>query len=130
MQVYADNAATTKMSAAAIAAMVELAGQPQFDGEGMITRGVIVRHLVLPGGRRDSEAALAALAEQVDPAMILLSLMRQYTPPAAITLPPPLNRRLTSFEYSTALDAAAPFTGYMQAADSADESFVPVWDLV
>ena len=114
----------------AIAAMVEQTGAPVFDGEGMLRRGVIVRHLVLPGGRHDSAAALAALAERIDPAMIRLSLMRQYTPPAALTLPPPLNRRLTSFEYNTALDAAAPFTGYMQAADSADESFVPVWDLV
>ena len=114
----------------AIAAMAELTGPPQFDGDGMIIRGVIVRHLVLPGGRRDSAAVLRALAERIDPAAIRLSLMRQYTPPAALTLTPPLNRRLTSFEYNTALDAAAPFTGYMQTADSADESFVPVWDLV
>lgn len=114
----------------AIAAMAAQTGAPVFDGEGMLRRGVIVRHLVLPGGRHDSAAALAALAERVDPAVIRLSLMRQYTPPAALTLPPPLNRRLTSFEYNTVLEAAASFTGYMQAADSADESFVPVWDLV
>lgn len=114
----------------AIAAMAAQTGAPVFDSEGMLRRGVMVRHLVLPGGRHDSAAALAALAERVDPAMIRLSLMRQYTPPAAFPLPPPLNRRLTSFEYSTALAAAQPFTGYMQDADSADESFVPVWDLV
>ncbi|MBQ2766784.1 MAG: radical SAM protein [Clostridia bacterium] len=112
----------------AIAAMVEQTGAPVFDADGMLRRGVIVRHLVLPGGRRDSAAALAALAARVDPAMIRLSLMRQYTPPSALTLPPPLNRRLTSFEYDTALAAAAPFVGYMQSADSADERFVPVWD--
>lgn len=113
---------------AAIAQMAAQTGAPTFAADGTITRGVIVRHLVLPGHRRDAAAALHRLAETVAPATIRLSLMRQYTPPAALTLAPPLNRTVTTFEYQTALDAAAPFDGYTQSAESVGEAFVPTWD--
>lgn len=115
---------------AAIAQMAAQAGAPQFAADGTITRGVIVRHLVLPGGRRDSVIALQKLAEAVDPHSIRLSLMRQYTPPAALELAPPLNRTVTTFEYNTACRAAEPFDGYAQSAESVGESFVPAWDWV
>ena len=115
---------------AAIAQMAAQVGAPQFAPDGTITRGVIVRHLVLPGGRRDSVTALERLAQAVDPAGIRLSLMRQYTPPAAIPLAPPLNRTVTTFEYATALRAAGVFEGYTQSAESVGESFVPSWDWV
>lgn len=113
---------------AAIAQMAAQTGAPQFAADGTITRGTIVRHLVLPGHRRDSAIALHRLAETIDPAIIRLSLMRQYTPPSAIDLPPPLNRTITTFEYNTALAAAEPFDGYTQSPDSVGEEFVPTWD--
>lgn len=115
---------------AAIAQMCAQTGAPQFAPDGTIIRGVIVRHLVLPGGRRDSVIALERLAQTVDPAMIRLSLMRQYTPPSALEMAPPLNRTVTSFEYNTALAAAQVFDGYMQSAESVGEKFVPAWDWV
>ena len=111
----------------AIAQMVAQAGPPRFAPDGTITRGVIVRHLVLPGYRHDSVAALRRLADAVDPRSIRLSLMRQYTPPAALALTPPLNRTVTTFEYRTALEAAQPFDGYTQTPDAIGEAFVPVW---
>lgn len=113
---------------AAITAMVTQAGAPTFADDGTIRRGVIVRHLVLPGGRHDSVIALRRLAGAIDPGMIRLSLMRQYTPPAALTLSSPLNRTVTTFEYRSALAAAAPFDGYTQSPESVGEAFVPTWD--
>jgi len=115
---------------AAIAQMTAQTGKPAFAPDGTITRGVIVRHLVLPGGRRDSVTALERLAKAVDPAAIRLSLMRQYTPPAALHLAPPLDRTVTTFEYDTVRRAAAPFDGYAQSADSVGEQFVPEWEWV
>lgn len=116
------------VAVAAIAQMVAQVGAPVFDGAGIITRGVIVRHLVLPGGRRDSIAALGRLRAAVDPAMIELSLMRQYTPPAGIVLPKPLDRTLTTFEYESVLSAAGDFAGFAQSPESVGEAFVPAWD--
>ena len=115
---------------AAIAQMAEQAGAPQFAPDGTILSGVIVRHLVLPGGRRDSVIALSRLAEAVDPASVRLSLMRQYTPPAALELAPPLNRTITTFEYDSVLRAAGAFDGYVQSPESVGEEFVPEWDWV
>lgn len=114
----------------AIAAMVEQTGPVGFADDGIIRRGVIVRHLVMPGGRRDSAAALAALEARIDTSAIRLSLMRQYTPPAAIPLAPPLNRTVTSFEYDFVCSAAARFDGYTQSAAAIGEEFVPTWDWV
>ena len=119
-----------EVALAAIAQMAAQAGAPQFAPDGTIVRGVIVRHLVLPGGRRDSIVALKRLAEVIDPAAIRLSLMRQYTPPAALALAPPLNRTLTTFEYDSVLRAAGAFDGYVQSAESVGEEFVPEWDWV
>lgn len=110
---------------AAITAMVTQAGAPTFADDGTIRRGVIVRHLVLPGGRHDSVIALRRLAGAIDPGMIRLSLMRQYTPPAALTLSSPLNRTVTTFEYRSALAAAAPFDGYTQSPESVGRGLCP-----
>lgn len=119
-----------EVALAAIAQMAAQVGAPVFDGDGIITRGVIVRHLVLPGGRRDSMAALRRLREAVDPATVRLSLMRQYTPPAGIALKKPLDRTLTTFEYESVLAAAGDFDGFTQSAESIGEAFVPAWDWV
>ena len=63
---------------AAIAEMVRQTGAPQYDGEGMMTRGVLIRHLILPGHTKNSMAALRAIAGRFPG--IPVSLMAQYTP--------------------------------------------------
>ena len=110
----------------ALIAMVETVGDPVWDGD-RLTGGVILRHLVLPGCRRDSEAVLTAVAEAVDPESVILSLMRQYTPDFAPEEFPNLRRRVTTFEYEYVRDAAVRlgFSGYSQDADSATADYTP-----
>lgn len=112
----------------ALAEMLRQVGDPVYADGGTLVRGVIVRHLVLPGHRGDSIKLLRSLAERFGTKRFLLSLMAQYTPdflePGA---PKELARRLTSFEYQTVLDTAADlgFSGFSQAASSATATYTP-----
>ncbi len=115
-----------EVAKAALAEMVSAVGDPVFAGDSL-TRGVIVRHLVLPGCRRDSEAALTLVSETVSPKSVILSLMRQYTPDFAPEEFPSLRRRVTTFEYEFVRDVAVNlgFSGYSQDAESATAAFTP-----
>ena len=93
-----------------------------------MTRGVMVRHLVLPGSRNDSMAVLDRIAETVDVADIRLSLMRQYTPDfAPRSGPKALLRRVTSFEYDAVMAHAVSlgFEGYFQTKESVGTAYTP-----
>ena len=112
----------------AIAEMVRQTGAPVWNEEGLLQRGVIVRHLVLPGHRAESVETLRRLSETVSPKDILLSLMSQYTPEFAADSPyKNLHRRVTSFEYGSVLAEAERlgFAGYMQARASAKRDYTP-----
>ena len=120
----------------ALAVMVRQTGAVQFDGDGMLVRGVILRHLCLPGQRKDSIAVLQRAASVIDPAAVRLSLMRQYTPEflaeylaACPTegIPKALLRRVTEFEYQSVLDEALRlgFDGYTQEKESARRQYTP-----
>lgn len=116
----------------AIAEMYRQCGPVVFDENGMLLRGVIVRHLVLPGCRHDSERLLRALADAVPVDGIRLSLMRQFTPDFVDSSRyPELGRRLTMFEYSSVLNVADElgFEGYRQQAGSASAEYTPNFDL-
>ena len=125
---YAGASDYPEVAARAIAKMYELAGAVQFDGEGMMTRGVLVRHLVLPGCRKDSIAVLDRLSEIIPVQDIRLSLMSQYTPEFAKDAPyANLHRRVTTFEYNAVMAHAEKlgFLGYMQQRASATSSYTP-----
>ena len=111
----------------AIEKMIDITGPYRFSPDGIMEKGVIVRHLVLPGGRRDSVSALKALKEAVGTENILLSLMSQYTPDFAPADRKPLNRRITSFEYEYVRDAALEmgFEGFGQDKNSATKAYTP-----
>lgn len=96
----------------------------------MLRRGVIVRHLVLPGERRDSERLLRWLAQAVPVEDIFLSLMSQYTPCRPMERKA-LNRRLSTFEYNWVRDIAQGlgFSGFGQERSSAREDYTPPFDL-
>ena len=116
-------------AASAVAEMARQTGKPLFDSEGMLRRGTVVRHLVLPGHRADSFAVLKRLAE-LFPARdeILLSLMRQYTPDfAPADAPRELHRRVTTFEYTKVLSLCETlgFQGFSQQKGAADKGFTP-----
>ena len=108
--------------------MYRQVGAVRYDNNGMLQRGMVVRHLVLPGCRADTAAVLKALADILPVSDILLSLMRQYTPDfAPQTAPKHLLRRVTTFEYEQALLEAERlgFTGFTQGKDAASAAFTP-----
>lgn len=92
--------------------------------DGLIKKGVIIRHLVLPGKREDSLKIMDVISESFNGA--LLSLMRQYTPDFA-TEDCDLKRRVTSFEYESVLNRAIELDlkGFFQDKESAVSSFTP-----
>ena len=116
------------VAATAIAEMFRQVGPATFDADGMMTRGVIVRHLVLPGHRSDSMAVLCRIAEILPTEDIRISVMRQYTPDFATDAPyKNLHRRVTDFEYASVVAEAERLglVGYMQGKDAADRAYTP-----
>ena len=111
----------------AILFMYDMLGAAEFDSDGMMKKGIIVRHLVLPGQRKDSIACLRRLAEILPVASIRLSLMSQYTPDFYKGEDKNLLRRLTTFEYESVRAEALRlgFDGYMQAPSSASAEYTP-----
>ena len=112
----------------ALGEMYRQTGEAVFDENGMIKRGVIIRHLLLPSHRKDSMEVLDRIAEAVPVEKVRLSLMSQYTPEFALDCEyKNLHRRVTSFEYSSVLDYAVSlgFEGYFQERSSASDSFTP-----
>lgn len=116
------------VATAALGEMLRQTGAPVINERGLLERGVVVRHLVLPGSRGDSVAVLRQLAERFGTDAFLLSLMSQYTPDFAMDTPyRQLHRRVTSFEYDSVLAEAQRlgFAGNFQARSSADASYTP-----
>lgn len=113
----------------AIQFMCRCAGENRIE-EGVMKRGVIVRHLVLPGNLRNSVAALRRLSGEL-PRGTLMSVMSQYTPAGRIDGFPELGRRLTAAEYEKILDVADVLgvEGFRQELSSAAEEYVPEFDL-
>ena len=112
---------------AALGAMVAQAGAVQFAADGRLMRGVLVRHLVLPGHRHESIALVQRLWETFGDA-IQLSLMRQYTPLYRAAEFPPLHRRLTTFEYESVVAATRDLgmeRVYVQSAEAVGAQYVP-----
>ena len=130
---YADNRLAQALSrapdyfevaAAAIREMVRQTGPVQWEGE-KVKRGVIVRHLILPGFVDNSLRILDWLGENFAPGEILVSLMRQYTPMPG--MPAPLNRLITEEEYDAVLSwmYLNDLEGFTQEKDAADSCFIP-----
>ena len=134
---YADPALAGRLSGAsdypevaldAIGEMVKRVGKPTFDDDGILQKGVVVRHLVLPTARKNSVDAIRMLAQRFAPDEILLSVMAQYTPNGNPAAPA---RRLTTFEYQSVLAEVerAGFMGYCQSPDSAKSEYTPDFSL-
>ncbi|HUM84251.1 MAG TPA: radical SAM protein [Lachnospiraceae bacterium] len=117
-----------KTASVAIAEMVLLSGRPVFDSRGMMTRGTIVRHMILPGHTEDSKKILRYLHDTYGND-IYISIMNQYTPmPGIGEQYPELARRLTKREYEKVVDYALSIgieNAYIQEGGTAKESFIP-----
>jgi putative pyruvate formate lyase activating enzyme len=115
---------------AAIREMARQAGPPALDDAGLIVRGVIVRHLVLPGRAADACRALDWVRAEFGGA-VLVSVMAQYTPVHRASEFPGLNRRVTRAEYERVLDHATAIgleDGYFQDRGSASEQYIPPFE--
>jgi putative pyruvate formate lyase activating enzyme len=113
-----------RFNRAALREMVRQVGRLKTDGQQIAYRGVLVRHLVLPGNLGETAAVLQELLE-ISP-RIPLSLMSQYRPCHEALDHPVLQRRLTGKEYQEALDSAEQLgfeEVYSQELDSAEVYF-------
>ncbi|MBM6938974.1 radical SAM protein [Pseudoflavonifractor phocaeensis] len=116
---------------AAIAEMVRQVGACAFDEEGMLRRGVIIRHLILPGRLAEAKEVMDWVAETFPPGMVLFSLMSQYTPWGKAKELPGLNRRLRPSEIRAAQDYMAQLglEGFTQDDAAAKSEYIPNFDL-
>ena len=98
--------------------------------DGMLKSGVLIRHLLLPGGLQNTKAVLDWVAENFAPGQVLFSLMAQYTPqPWAEGV---LRRRVTTAEYRAAaeyMENLGILDGYCQDKSSAKAEYTPLFDL-
>lgn len=114
----------------ALEEMVRQTGEAIFDEAGRMQRGVIVRHLVLPGHSEDTKAVISYLYGHYGN-KIFISIMNQYTPVGKEKPYPELNRRLEETEYDEIVDYAISLgveNGFIQEGQTAKESFIPAFD--
>lgn len=117
-----------EVASEAIQEMFRQVGEIKFDGDGLIKRGLIVRHLVLPSCRKDSIRIVEELVALLPVDKVRISIMRQFTPDFVDRGKyPELARRVTSFEYDSVVRRAHElgFKGYTQGADSASAKYTP-----
>ena len=113
-----------------VAEMVRQTGAASFyekEGQELMQRGVIVRHLILPGCMEDSKNIIRYLHDAYGDT-IYLSIMNQFTPLKNVEKYPELNRKLTEDEYDEVVDFAIDLgveNGFIQEGETAEESFIP-----
>ena len=115
---------------AAIREMVRLAGPWETD-DGILRRGVMIRHLVLPGQGENTRRVIRWVDEEFLPGEVLFSLMAQYTPWGALDRFPELNRPITEGEWNDALSAlndSGITDGYVQDPDASGAEAIPAFD--
>ncbi len=114
-------------ASAAIREMVHQTGTPVYDENGIMTRGTLIRHLILPGLTSESCQLLTWVKEEL-PEGVPVSLMRQYIPCNNVSIPG-LMRTITNREYIRVRDhmLSLGLPGYLQEPESASEDFVPVF---
>lgn len=115
-------------ASSAVREMISQTGELQYNAEGGLIRGTVIRHLVLPGSRHDSMRIMEWIAENTSPEQVLVSIMNQYTPfdfiPEKL---PELHRRVTKMEYNSVVRRASELgiNGFTQEKSSADASYTP-----
>lgn len=116
----------------AVKEMIRQTQKPVFNRNGLLTKGVLIRHMVLPGQKEDSIRLLHWMAEELPDKQFLFSLMSQYTPFYKASSYPEINRRITSYEYQKVWEKALDLgldEGYMQQRTSAKEEYTPPFDM-
>ncbi len=137
---YFDNETAKKYSNAenylqvaktAIEEMVSQKGIPVYDDDGIMTKGVIVRHLLMPGYLQESKAIIRYVYEEYGE-RVVLSIMNQYTPLKQVEKYHEINRKVLDEEYESLINYAISIgvkEAYVQEGETAEESFIPPFDL-
>lgn len=120
-----------EIAQAAIREMVRQTGPCRFDDNGLLLRGTIIRHLILPGQVNQAKAAMDWVAREFEPGTVLFSLMSQYTPWGDLSAYPEIDRRLRPGEMRAAREYMENLglAGFTQERTSAREEYTPPFDL-
>ena len=116
----------------AITEMFNQVGKSRFDSDGMLKKGVLIRHLILPGNVENTLDVIDWVSDNFNSGDVLFSLMRQYTPPAFDTGFKELSRRVTDAEYERCEDymyLAGIEDGFVQDISSAESEYTPPFNL-
>lgn len=117
-----------EVAAAALSEMCRQTGPAVYNNEGLMQKGTLIRHLILPGCTRDSMQVLDFIAEKL-PQGTQVALMRQYTPQPFCRIKG-LDRTVTDAEYRRVLEhfEYRQLSGYTQEKTSSDAAFTPAFD--
>lgn len=129
-QEYSGAADYPQRAKEALAEMVRQVPAAEFDERGIMKKGVIVRHLMLPGHLPDSKKIIRYIYETYKDT-VFISMMNQYTPMPSVKDHPHLGRTVRKKEYEALLDYAISLgveNGFFQEGGTAKESFIPVFD--
>ena len=128
---YAGAADYPAVAQAAIREMVRQTGPYQLDGDGLLRRGVVIRHLLLPGRLAQAKEVMDWVAGTFPPGTVLSSLMSQYTPWGRAGAFPPLDRPLRKSEIRGAEQYMANLglEGFTQGVEAVGAEYIPAFDL-
>ena len=121
-----------EVACAAIDEMLRQVGPPEYGPDGMLKKGVVIRHLVLPGQVQNSLKVLDYVAEHFSPGSVLLSLMAQYVPAGPLGHTPPFDRAVTPEEYDAVvswLHMLGLEDGFLQELSAATDEYLPDFSL-
>ncbi len=116
----------------AILEMYRQVGRVEVNEDGILQKGVCIRHMIIPGNTKNTLAIIDWVANTFPKGEVLFSLMSQYTPTPAVQNHPQLKRRITQREYEKCVDAmweAGLTNGFVQDRSSAKEEYTPPFDL-
>ena len=128
---YSKAADYPEIAKKAIAEMYSQTGPAVMGDDGLMKKGVLVRHLVLPDSVPDSKKVLRYLKDTYGD-NIIISIMNLYTPVGSVKDHPVLGRKVTEDEYSRVVEFADKIgieKGFVQEGEAVSESFIPNWDL-
>ncbi len=124
---YSHAADYPEVAFAALKEMYRQVGKPEFDDREIMKKGIIVRHLLLPGCKKDSKDVIRKIYDTFGDS-VFISIMNQYTPLSHVADFPELNRKITEEEYDEVVDFAIDLgieNGFIQEGETAEESFIP-----
>lgn len=137
---YSDDMAAIKYSNApyyfriateAIKEMYNQVGDYHIDDNGIMTKGVIIRHLIMPGIPNNTKRIIDWVAANFKPGQVMFSLMHQYVPCGRANEYPEINRKVTDEEYKELESYLLQSTiedGFVQEGDAACKDFIPCFD--